>query len=361
MANTIFNNIRITGMACAVPTKKYTTEDYINVFSEEEVRKFIDMVGVKERYLSCEKQTGSDLCCVAATKLMESKNIMPDSVDAVIYMCQIPDYKQPSTAYAIHRRLKLKQDCLAFDINLGCTGFVYGISVMASLIEAGMVKRGLLLVGEVSKADRTTSDHTNAMMFGDAGAACIVEQKEGVIRTLLKADGTGFNIMGIPGGQARHPLDKNNPDWDSIEPHMDGFETFRFAITKAPSAWKEFSKLYECGVNDFDYVIFHQANKFMIDHIAAKMKLEKDRYPLSIDRYGNTNGVSIPITIVDLFECVKVPEKVKLLCIAFGVGLSWGVVSIELDKDAVLPMIYSDDYDEEAYSVVFGKEEEKEE
>lgn len=355
MANAIFNNVKISGMSCAVPQRRVTTESYTKVFSEDEVRKFIDMVGVKGRYVAIDKQTGSDLCFAAARELLAKKNIEAETIDAVIYMSQVPDYKEPSTAFVLHKRLNLRQDCLAFDINLGCTGFLNGVTVMASFINSGLVNRGLLLVGEVSKADKNTKDHTNAMMFGDAGAACLFEKAEGTVYSLLKADGKGFNIMGIPGGQARHPLDKEHPDWDSIEPHMDGFETFRFAITKAPAVWKDFSKIYDKKIDDFDYVMFHQSNKFMIDHIAAKMKLPKEKYPLSIDRFGNTNGVSIPITIVDLCERETVPDKMNLLCIAFGVGLSWGAISFEIQKDAVLPMIYSDEYDEEAYSIIFGK------
>ena len=211
------------------------------------------------------------------------------------------------------------------------------------------------MVGEVSRADKETSDHSNAMMFGDAGAACMIEKGEGKIKTLLKSDGSGFNIMGIPGGQARHPLDRQNPDWESLEPHMDGFETFRFAITKAPAAWKEFSKVFETTTEDYDYVLFHQSNKFMVDHIAHKMKLKPEQYPMSIDRYGNTNGVSIPETLVDLCGREKQKEHLKLLCIAFGVGLSWGVLSLEIAAEDVLPMIYSDEYFKEAYEVVFGK------
>lgn len=358
MAATIFQNIEITGLACAVPTHKEITSSYVNKFSEDEVRKFIAMVGVKERYVSGEKQTGSDLCFVAAQHLISKKDIEVTSIDAIIYMSQIPDYKQPSTAYALHKRLHLKQDCLAFDINLGCTGFIYGVAVMASLIASGLIERGLLMVGEVSKADKDTADHTNAMMFGDAGSACIIERGAQKIRTLLKSDGNGFHIMGIPGGQARHPLNRNNPDWESLEPHMDGFETFRFAITKVPAIWKEFSKIYRETFENYDYVIFHQSNRFMIEHIAGKLKLSKGKYPLSIDRYGNTNGVSIPITIVDLLSNQNMPEDIRLVCIAFGVGLSWGIISFSLNKKNILPMIYSDEYDEEAYTITFGKRKE---
>ncbi len=361
MAASVIEGIRIGGLACAVPTGKVETKSYESRFGEDDIRKFIDMVGVKERYVSVEKQTGSDLCFVAAEELMEKKQIEASSIDAVIYMCQIPDYKQPSTALVLHKRLNLRNDCIAFDINLGCTGFIYGVSVMASLIHAGLVNRGLLLVGEVSRADKNTSDHSNAMMFGDAGAACIIEKGEGQIETLLKSDGNGFHIMGIPGGQARHPLDKQNPDWESLEPHMDGFETFRFAITKAPAAWKEFSKIWGKKAEDYDYVLFHQSNKFMVDHIAHKMKLKPEQYPMSIDRYGNTNGVSIPVTLADLCGRVKLEGPLKLLCIAFGVGLSWGVLSLEIAAEDVLPMIYSDDYFGEAYETVFGKGRETEE
>lgn len=361
MAKTTINNVSVVGLACAVPTTKIETSSYVGKFDEAEIKKFVDMVGVNERYVSVPKQTGSDLCYVAAKELMEKKNISPDSIDAIIYVCQIPDYKQPSTAFALHKRLELKQDCIAFDINLGCTGFINGMTVMASLMNAGLVKRGLLVVGEVSRADKESNDHTNAMMFGDAGCACIMDAGDGCINSILKADGNGFNIMGIPGGQARYPLDKQNPNWKSIEPHMDGFETFRFAITKAPAVWKEFKKEYNCDVEDFDYIVFHQANRFMVDHIAHKMKLDKDKYPISIDRYGNTNGVSIPITIVDLCERENnLPDEIRFLGIAFGVGLSWGCTSFNIKREDILPMIHSDDYYEEAYSMIFGKGDENE-
>lgn len=142
---------------------------------------------------------------------------------------------------------------------------------------------------------------------------------------------------------------------------MDGFETFRFAITKAPAAWKEFSKIWGKKAEDYDYVLFHQSNKFMVDHIAHKMKLKPEQYPMSIDRYGNTNGVSIPVTLADLCGRVKLEGPLKLLCIAFGVGLSWGVLSLEIAAEDVLPMIYSDDYFGEAYETVFGKGRETEE
>lgn len=357
MAITQIDNIKISGLAVAVPKTKVTTQSYISRFGEEEIKKFIDMVGIYERYISVEHQTGSDLCYVAAKAILEHKKYIAESIDAVIFIGENSDYKEPATAYVLHNRLKLRNDCLAFDINLGCTGFLYGVSVMASLIASGFIKRGLVCVGEVPKYSKDTKDHSNAMMFGDAGSACVIEEGLGTLKTLLKSDGSGFNIIGTPGGHARHPLNPNNPDWGSLEPRMDGFETFRFAITRAPAAWKEFAKQYEVSVEDFDYILFHQANRFMIDHIAHKMKLKKEQYPISIDRYGNTNGVSIPVTLVDLCSTKSVPDILHLACIAFGIGLSWGVISFDIETKNILPMIYSDDYYEEAYILQFGKKE----
>ncbi|MDE7297667.1 MAG: ketoacyl-ACP synthase III [Lachnospiraceae bacterium] len=344
-------------MAAAVPETRVTTQSYTARFGEEEIKKFIDMVGVQERYISVERQTGSDLCYTAADALLRHKGYEPESIDAVIFIGENSDYKEPATAHVLHKRLKLRNDCFAFDINLGCTAFIYGVSVMSGLIAAGFIKRGLLCVGEVPKYSKDTEDHSNAMMFGDAGSACIIEAGEGELKTLLKSDGSGFNIIGTPGGHARHPLDQSNPDWSSLEPKMDGFETFRFAITKAPAAWKEFMKQYEVSVADFDYFLFHQSNKFMIDHIAHKMKLTKEQYPVSIDRYGNTNGVSIPVTLVDYCTNNAVKDRLNLVCVAFGIGLSWGVIAFEIDSRDILPMIHSDDYYEEAYSLQFGKKE----
>lgn len=355
MAQTTFNNIKISGLACAVPEKKIKTTDYDKYFGKEDVEKFINMVGVKERYISIKEQTGSDLCYIAAKKLLEHKNYDSSSIDAIIFVAQIPDYKEPATAHVLHKRLGLKKDCIAFDINLGCTGFIYGITVLSTLINSGLANRGLLLVGEVSKATPITNDHSNTMMFGDAGSACIIEQGHNKINSLLKSDGNGFNIMGIPGGQARFPINKENPDWDSLEPRMDGFEVFKFAITTIPKTIKEFFNIFNTNLTNFDYYIFHQANKFMLEHIANKAKIPNEKMPLSIDRFGNTNGVSIPITIVDLINKNNIPNILNFLTCAFGVGLSWGVVSFKINKDDILPMIYSDEYYEEAYSIKIGK------
>lgn len=360
MAITKIDNIKISGLAVAVPKTKVTTQSYCSRFGEEEIKKFIDMVGIYERYISVERQTGSDLCYTAAEAILKHKEYAAESIDAVIFIGENSDYKEPATAHVLHKRLKLRNDCFAFDINLGCTGFLYGVSVMASLIASGFIKRGLLCVGEVPKYSKDTNDHSNAMMFGDAGSACIIEAGQGTLKTLLKSDGSGFNIIGTPGGHARHPLNLEHPDWSSLEPRMDGFETFRFAITKAPAAWKEFTKQYHVSVEDFDYILFHQANRFMIDHIAHKMKLTKEQYPISIDRYGNTNGVSIPVTLVDLCSMNSVPDILHLACVAFGIGLSWGVISFDIEAKDILPMIHSDDYYEEAYTLQFGKKEDNE-
>ena len=357
MALTKIDNVKISGIAVAVPKTKIETQSYAERFGDEEIKKFVDMVGIKERYKSVERQTGSDLCYTAADALLKYKGYESESIDAVIFIGENSDYKEPATAHVLHKRLNLKNDCFAFDINLGCTGFVYGVSIVSSLIASGLIKRGLLCVGEVPKYSLNSEDHSNAMMFGDAGSACIIEAGDGELKTLLKSDGTGFNIIGTPGGHARHPLDPQNPDWNSLEPKMDGFETFRFAISKAPSAWKEFMKQHKVSAEDFDYILFHQANKFMVDHIAHKMKLEQEKYPISIDRYGNTNGVSIPVTLVDLCTTHSVPENLHLACVAFGIGLSWGVISFDIKRKDILPMIHSDDYYEEAYTLQFGKKE----
>lgn len=349
MASVVFDKVKISGVACAVPKEKYCSADFTAEFGEEEVRKFIEMTGVKERYATHEKQTASDLCYEAARKLIDHKGYEADSFDGLIFVSQTPDYHTPATALVLHKRLGLKKDCVAFDVNLGCSAYVYGVYLMASLVASGAVKRGLLLVGDAGPYRKRDDDHSNNMLFGSAGSATIIESGDEQIKCLMKSDGTGYKVMITPGGESRFPIDEEHQDWSRQRAFMDGEETFLFSITKVPSAIKEFMKDFSCSVDDFDYFAFHQANLFMLKHIAKKIKLPEEKMPVSIDRFGNTTAASIAVTITDLCQNREVPEVLRLVLCGFGIGLSWGVVSCNIESKDVLPIIHTDEYFEEAF------------
>ena len=344
-----FHNIKISGLACAVPNHKVMTDSYKGHFDENIVERFKKATGIKGRYISDGTQTASDLCYVAADALMRKKGVTGKDFDAVILVTQTADYKIPSTAYVLHKRLGIKQDCLVFDINLGCSGFVYGIYVLAGLIESGTIERALLLVGDADTNHHYTGDTSFTMMFGDAGSATIVERGDSVVCGMIRSDGEGFRTLITPAPGARFP--KATPDDDVSIRQMKGDDTFLFTITKIPKLFKEFYKTFNCSENDFDYFILHQANLMIINQITKKLKLSVEKVPLSLDEYGNTDGASIPVGIVHLCENIDNIEKLKLITSGFGVGLSWGVISFNIDCNDVLPMIKTDDYFTEGKNV----------
>ena len=345
-----FHNVRISGLACAVPNHKVMTDHYKEHFGEAVVERFKSATGIEGRYLSDGTQTTSDLSFVAADALMKKKGLTGEDFDAVILITQNEDYKIPSTAYVLHKRLNIKKDCLVFDINLGCSGFVNGVYVLSGLIESGTINRALLLVGDAETNHKITNDTSFTMMFGDASSATIIERGEGIVQGMIRSDGEGFNTLITPIPGSRFPGVYSSEE-AGLQQKMDGDETFLFTITKVPRLFKEFFSTFECVAEDYDYIMLHQANLMIVNQIAKKLKLPKEKVPISLHEYGNTDGASIPVGIVDLCAHMNTSRKMKLLTSGYGIGLSWGVVSFEIDSKDVLPMIITDDYFREGKNV----------
>lgn len=349
MATACFNGVKITGMACAVPTGKESIFNFADFFGEENIKKFIATTGVREWRNVNDYQTNSDLCYVAAEKIIAHKEYNKASFDGLVFVTQSPDYARPATAHVLHKRLGFSKDCMVFDINLGCSGFVYGVNIVASMIKSGALKRVLLCCGEAKNCLCPKDDKASSMLFGDAGSAMIMESGDDCIKTLLKADGEGYRAILTPGVNSRIRVDLNNVDYDKIKATMDGSAIFEFSIIQVPRSFKEFFKVFGGTIDDYDYCVFHQANLFMLEHIRKKIKLKSERMPVSIDRYGNTSSASIPITIADCMNNEKCTGKKHLVTSGFGIGLSWGIADFHLDAEDVLPIIETDDYFKEAY------------
>lgn len=349
MATAIFEGVKITGMACAVPTHIENVCDFSEVFGKESVEKFIATTGVRERRRVGAKQTNSDLCYAAAERLIAHKGYEKDSFDGIILVTQTPDYLIPATSHILHKRLGFSKDCMAFDINLGCSGFVYGLNIAASMIKAHALRRILLCCGEADALQMPKGDKSIDMLFGDAGSAMIVEAGDDMIHTLLKADGEGYQTILTPGVSARVKVDYENFDYHRIRSTMDGGAVFEFAISQVPRSFKEYFKAFGGTIDDFDYCVFHQANLFMLEHIRKKIKLPPEKMPISMDRYGNTSSVTIPLTITDLCQRESVKERIHFITSGFGVGLSWGIADFTMDRKDILPVIETDDYFREAF------------
>lgn len=344
MGTGIIKNVEIKGIACAVPERIIKSEAYNDIFGKESVKKFINLTGVKERHVALDEQCTSDLCHEAAVKLMSKLKWDAASIDALILITQTPDYAVPATSCVLHHRLGLSEACITFDINLGCSAYVYGIWLAASLISTGNLQRVLLLVGDTSNFGINQNDSATAMIFGDGGTATALERTEGKeVKYFLNTKGKGFRSIIVPAGHARS---RNNAmhkacDFDLA---MDGSAVFSFTITDVPKSLLAFIKEFEIKESDIDMFVFHQANQFILKHLAKKLGITMDKVPVSIDRYGNTSGESIPLTLVDTFGKGTYDGKARLMLCGFGVGLSWGGIYLELDKSACLPMIYTNEY-----------------
>ncbi|MEN6314691.1 MAG: ketoacyl-ACP synthase III [Clostridiaceae bacterium] len=344
MATGILSNVEIKGVACAVPERIVKNEDYNSVFGEESVQKFINVTGVRTRHVALDEQCTSDLCYVAATRLMEKLNWERSSIDALILITQTPDFAVPATACVLQHRLGLSEDCIAFDVNLGCSAYVYGIWLAATMISNRNLNRVLLLVGDTSNFGINQNDSATAMIFGDGGTATALEKSEGKdIKYFLKTKGSGYKYIMVPSGHARS-RSKIAADASEYELAMDGSAVFSFTISDVPRSVKSFLSQYNIDMNDIDMCVFHQANLFILKHLAGKLKIPMEKVPISIDRYGNTSGESIPLTMVDALGNEESGGTIKLFLCGFGVGLSWGGIYLEMDKSVCLPMIYTNDY-----------------
>ncbi len=345
------NGIGIGGIACSVPKNHVTVDSFIPVFGEEVTSKFTTGTGIKAMYKALPEQTASDLAVAAAKELFSHIQVDKSEIGAMFMITQSPDYRRPSSASVVQKRLELPIDCSCMEINLGCSGFIYGLQTAMAMMNASNMKYALFLMGETASKLVDPKDKSIVMMYGDAGAAILLERQEEVkTTTLLRSDGNRFKAIVLPAGGFRdmNPGHERFVCSDGIDRSlydifMDGTSVFSFSITDVPQALNDYLNETGTVVADYDIFLFHQANQFIIKQLIRKMKLSKDGVLISLDRYGNTGGISIPLTLCDAFGEKKEGKKKALMC-GFGIGLSWGVANAVIDTDKIFPIIETDDY-----------------
>ena len=351
-----FKNIKITGIASAVPTQIVTGDSFYDRFGEDVVRKFQEATGVIQFHKAKEHQTASDLCFVSAEKILDTKGINHDEIDALVFIAHSTDYRRPATACVLHKRLGLKKDCVAFDVNLGCSAFVYGVNIVCSLMQSSNMNKALLLCGETLSKMTNPQDKSVAMLFGDGGAAILFEKtfEESDIYGLLRTDGNGYKAIIAPAGGFRnmHAPTKDfvwsNGNIRSLyNTTMQGEDVFSFSITDVPRAIKDFLKETNSTVEDYDCFAFHQANKFISHKLCKKLNIPPEKMPLCLDRYGNASAPAIPMVMCDKYGDDTESRELNFLMCGFGVGLSWGVCSARVNVSDIMPIIETDNFFEE--------------
>jgi len=334
MAMLEYNGVGITAMAAAVPHTVINNYEYTNYFPAEQVKEVVDKIGIYERRFADAATCSSDLCFAAAEKLLTDNSIDRSEIDLLVFISQTPDYRMPATSILLQHRLGLPQSCVAFDINLGCAAFCYGLSVVYGMMQGSGIRKALLLDGETRSKVYSPKDRRSAFIFGDAGVAALIEKdaKFGHSWFSLNSDGSRGDLIMIPGGGYRHPssietlkekvIDEYGNIRSDEQGYMRGGDVFNFVIREIPRDITKTLEYAEKSKDDMDYIVFHQANNYINSYIAKKMKLDVERIPSTIAKYGNTSSVSVPLTIVSELRD-KLDGNKTLLLSAFGVGMCW--------------------------------------
>lgn len=339
MATLKFENIGISAIAACVPQQIERNADLGCFMSEEDIQKAINNIGIEERRIASSNVCSSDLCYQAAEQLLEDNHIDRSTIDVLIFVSQTSDYHQPATSPMLQHRLGLSKDTLCFDMNLACSGYIYGLCTAYTYANMPTINRVLLLVGETMSKIVSRKDKVNTPLFGDAGTATLIEKGEfGASLFNMHSDGSGADVMMIPHGGFRQPCtmdsfveetDANGDVRTKMQFRMDGMAVFNFGISEEPRDVKNLVAKAGLTINDIDLLIYHQANKFMTDFFTKWLKFDKTKTPYSIQKYGNTSSASIPLTIVsELENCY--PQRDKVVLSGFGAGLSWGSALVNL-------------------------------
>ncbi len=353
MASGRIEGIVIKGISCALPTKKVNSIDRYEDFGKEAVDKIIEKTGVKSVYKTFEEQTASDLAFVAAKNLLEEKNIDLKSIGALVLVTQTPDYRLPATAFVLQHRLGLSEECMCFDINLGCSGYINGLYSISSLMETSNIERALLLVAETPSKRISPLDRSLSMIFGDCGTATLLE-KDSLAKPMVfkfKSLGEKFKKIIVPAGGYRN-LDapKERVVWgdgnirSDYDTYMNGQDVFAFSITEVPPFIKEFMKEIGTNEKDYDNFILHQANQYILKQITKRLKADVSKTPIPMVSYGNTSSTSIPLSLAYLKSELKENGNKRLLMAGFGIGLSIATLDVSIDLDYILPIVHTDDY-----------------
>lgn len=352
MASAIIQGIRLAGIASAVPDTFYQVTSFNESFGAANVQRISKITGIEQRALGSPRLCCSDLCCAAVKRLLEDLNWDPETIDGLIFVSQSFDFPcVPATSCIMQMRLGLPKSCAAFDIALGCSGYVYGLWVAASLLSGGGLHRVLVLTGDVNRA-ASPEDRSTAMLFGDAGSATALEKAgaSSPFAFLLGTDGTGWSSLIIPAGiqSSRHPRNEETRirhraeagNCRSMEDiYMDGAEIFAFTLREVPPLVSSVLKSTGWNKDEVDYFVFHQANEFILRHLAESMELPLPKMPLSLKAYGNTSSASIPLTISSKLRNSISTHSCKLLMAGFGVGYSWGACTMTCGPLIAPPVI----------------------
>ena len=325
--------VYIKGIAYNLPEKVLTNEMIAQEFPEWTVEKIDKKIGIKQRHVTVDGETASDLAVGAAEKLFGQLAFDRSQVDYLIFVSQSPDYHLPTTACTIQTRLGLPQRMTVIDVNLGCNGFVAGLSLSKAVIVAGQAKNVLLLTAETYSKYMHERDKSNRTIFGDGSAATLVST-EGIAEVgefVIGTDGNGAENLIVKTGGARHPKPANDLKFDdfgnprsSDNLYMDGPAILNYSLDSIPQLVTDVLEKNGVTMDDIDLHVYHQANTFLANLERRKLRIPEEKYYCNIENFGNTVSSTIPIALCEAMKEGKLTKGMKVLSVAQGLGYTWG-------------------------------------
>lgn len=325
-----------------LPEKILTNDDLATEFPEWSVEKIAKKIGINERHIAADDETSLDMGIKASNLLFQEYDIDASSIDYLLFCTQSPDYFLPTSACIMQNKLGLRKSCGALDFNLGCSGFIYGLSLAKGLIASGIANNVLLVCGETYSKFLNKSDKGNRTIFGDAASASLISNEVfGLSAKIggfdLGTDGSGAENLIVKAGGMRQPKmtaqevddDYGNTTSDA-DLFMNGPEIFNFTSLNVPELVRSNVSKNALQMEDINHFVFHQANAYMLNHLRKKIKVEQDRFPVRMNFCGNTVSSTIQIALRTLQDEEAIKTGEKILLAGFGVGYSWGAVTIEL-------------------------------
>lgn len=327
----IFEKPYISGIVTTVgkEVREFLKDAEIYGLTDKEALRLGKAVGLNERrVVNNKKTTTSDLCFQSAEYLMKSMKIDPQQISALIMVTQTPDYAAPSSAISLQHRLGMSTSSMAFDIRLGCSGFVYGLCVAYSLVQSGLNKV-MLCVGDVASRLVPDNDHSITPIMGDAGSAILIESGCSKSYFQLYSDGSGEKALYVPNSGYR--VADEDLDLKSFM-KMDGAKVFNFTLERVPDMVDSLLKYSEKSASSLDFLVMHQPNKYILNNIQKRLGVDDSKFPKSTQSiYGNQNSASIPGTISGFLSDEYRSRKITSMFAGFGIGLSWGACVLETD------------------------------
>lgn len=355
MPKSSFTTANIVAITTCVPTTERWIDDDLDLFggNQKQLDRIKKTIGLNRRLIVDPGVTAADLCEHAAKDVLEGMDMAATQLDGLICVTQTPDHSQPCNASLLHGKLGLKKDCAAYDVSLGCSGYVYGLWLAHMMIASGGCDAVMLLAGDTMSRLVHPADRGVAALFGDAGSATLICRDERASRSWfsLQSDGSGAKHLIVPAGGQRTPssvatqatyADEDGSIRCLDNLHMDGAEVFNFSVSVEPRAIKEVADYASVDLSDVDYFVFHQANRYILSSIAKRLKIDPSKVPMqTVERYGNQSSASIPCALCgELGERLRESSHCQLILSGFGVGLSWASALLTLGPLSVCRMIH---------------------